>query len=99
MKEDLFHVEEELFVSDKIDCITKILDEKYEPANLKELTANLPQLTANQREQLYDFLKKRFALFGGKENRINRTTGWRTTTSRQTLQSTTSVQANLQTRS
>ena len=47
-KEDLFHVEEELFVTNKTDRITKILDAKYQPANLKELTANLPQLTANK---------------------------------------------------
>ena len=30
-KEDLFHVEEELFVSDKTDGIAKILDAKYKP--------------------------------------------------------------------
>ena len=57
-KEDLFHMEEELSVSDKTDYIAKILDAKYKPANLKELTANLPQLTSNQREQLYNFLNR-----------------------------------------
>ena len=46
-KENLFHVEEELFVSDKTDCIAKILDAKYKLANLKELMANIPQLTNN----------------------------------------------------
>ena len=34
---DAFHVEEELFVSDKTDHIAKILDAKYKPTNLKEL--------------------------------------------------------------
>ena len=49
-KEDLFHVKEELFVSDETNRIAKILDAEYEPENLKELTANLPQLNANQRD-------------------------------------------------
>ena len=54
-KEDSFNVEEELFVSDKTDCMAKILDVKYKPADLKKITANLPQLTANQQDQLYKF--------------------------------------------
>ena len=62
-KEDSFHMEEEMFVLDKRDCMAKILDAKYKLANLKELTADLPQLTANQREQLYDCLNKRAVLF------------------------------------
>ena len=45
-----FHVEEELFVSDKTDCIAKILDSKYKPANLKELMENLSQQNNNQKE-------------------------------------------------
>ena len=32
---DAFHVEEELFVSDKMDRIAKILDAKYKPADFK----------------------------------------------------------------
>ena len=38
---DAFHVEEELFVSNEADHIAKILDAKYKPADLKELTDNL----------------------------------------------------------
>ena len=49
-KEDSFHVEEELFVTNETDRIAKTLDAKYQPANLKELTANLLQLTANQQQ-------------------------------------------------
>ena len=44
---DMFHVEEELFVSDQTDRI------KYKPADLKELTDNLPQLNNNQKEKLH----------------------------------------------
>ena len=39
---DVFHVEEELFVSDETDCIAKILDAKYKPVDSKELTENYP---------------------------------------------------------
>ena len=46
-KEDSFHVEEELFVTNDTDRIAKILCAKYKAVNLKELTANLPQLTNN----------------------------------------------------
>ena len=41
-------MEEELFVTNNTDRIAKILDAKYQPTNLKELRANLSQLTANQ---------------------------------------------------
>ena len=47
-KEDSFHVEEELLVTNHTDRIAKILDATYKLANLKELTANIPQLTNNQ---------------------------------------------------
>ena len=46
-RKDVFHIEEELFVSNKTDCIAKILDAKYKPANLKELTENLSHLNNN----------------------------------------------------
>ena len=64
-KEDSFHVEEELFVTNDTDRITKILDAKYKLADLKELTDNLPQLTANQQQHSYDCLNNRVALFSG----------------------------------
>ena len=52
--ENSFQVEEELFVTNKTDRIAKILDAKYQPANLKGLTADLPYLTADQQQQLYN---------------------------------------------
>ena len=63
--ENSFHVEEELFVTNETDRIAKILDAKYQPANLKELTANFPSLTANQQQQLYNCLNKQSSLFDG----------------------------------
>ena len=65
MKEDYFHMEEELFVSNETDRIAKILDAKYKPADLKEITENLSQLTNNQKEQLQMLLEKQNQLFDG----------------------------------
>ena len=64
-REDAFHVAEELFVSEDTDQIAKILEAKYKPANLKELTASLPQLNDNQKEQLHETLNRRCGLFDG----------------------------------
>ena len=58
-KEDSFHVEEELFVSQETDQIAKILDTKYKPTNLKEITNNLPQLDKTQKEQLHTLLQNK----------------------------------------
>ena len=49
-REDEFHMEEELFVSDITERISKILDAMYKPADLKELTDNLPQLNNNKKK-------------------------------------------------
>ena len=64
-KEDYFHVEEELFVSDETEQIAKILDAKYKLADLKEITENLSQLTDNKKEQLRMLLEKQNKLFDG----------------------------------
>ena len=58
-------MEEELFVLDEIDHIAKILDAKYKLANLRELTANLPQPTTNQQQHLCDCLNDHAVLFDG----------------------------------
>ena len=60
---DAFHMEEELFVSDKKDRIAKILDVKYKPPDFKELKDNLPQLNNKQKEQLHAFLDKQRGFF------------------------------------
>ena len=58
-------MEGELFVLDNTDRIAKILRAIYKPANLKELTENLPQLNNNQKEQLHKTLDKQHGLFDG----------------------------------
>ena len=40
-KEILFHAEEELSVSEEIDCISKILDKKMQQADLNAITRKL----------------------------------------------------------
>ena len=57
-REDTFHMEEELFVSNKTDQIAKILNVKYKSTILTELTENLSQLANNQKEQLHAVLDK-----------------------------------------
>ena len=64
-RKDAFHMEEELFVSDETDRIANTLDAKYKPADLKELTENLPQLNNNQKEQLSALLDKQCGIFDG----------------------------------
>ena len=49
-RKDAFHVEEELFLTDRKDRIVKILDAKYNPSDSKELTDNLTQLNNNQKK-------------------------------------------------
>ena len=58
---DSFHVEEELFFSDKRDRIAEILDAKYKPANLKELQDNLLQINNNQKNNYTHCLTKNVA--------------------------------------
>ena len=70
-KEDSFNVEEELFVSDKTDHIAKILNANHQLSNLKELTANLPHLGANQHQQSFNCLNKRATLFNAASVQAN----------------------------
>ena len=58
-RKDAFHVEDELFVSHDTDRIAKIIEAKYKPTKLKELTENLQQLNNNQKEQLHETLNIR----------------------------------------
>ena len=62
---ETFHIAEELFVSEETDRIGKILDAKYAPADLTEITKNLPQLDQEQRKKLLKTLQSRKKLFDG----------------------------------
>ena len=48
-----------------MEHIKRILDAKYEPANLDEVVANCTHLTEEQQEELYSLLKKHESLFDG----------------------------------
>ena len=62
-RDDVSHMEEELFISNKTNRITKILNAKYKPADLNELTDIVSQLNNNQKEQLHTLLDKRRKIF------------------------------------
>ena len=57
-----FHMEEELFVSNKIDHIAKVLDVKYKPVDFKTITENLLHLNHKQKEQLDALLDNQCSL-------------------------------------
>jgi hypothetical protein len=52
-------------VKDASKRIKEILDAKYEPANLEEITQNCTNLNDEQREDLHTLLKKYQSLFDG----------------------------------
>ena len=64
--ETSYHVASESnLVSDATDRIKKILDAKYEPANLEEVAAANPDLSKEQQDQLLSLLRKHKHLFDG----------------------------------
>ena len=52
-------------IQEASDRINKILDAKYEPANLEQVTKDTPGLDVEQRKQLFHVLKKFEPLFDG----------------------------------
>jgi hypothetical protein len=63
--EDSYYVHDTPCLTEAAERIKEILDAKYEPANLDELTANCTHLTEEQQEQLNTLLKKYKTLFDG----------------------------------
>ena len=59
-----FHIEDES-LNMEFDRIKRILDTKYEPADLDELTQNATHLSLEQRHQLNTILKRHQGLFDG----------------------------------
>ena len=64
-KDESLYVQEESFFSEETDQISKILDAKYQPADLKKITDELGHLDDNQKARLKDTLSKRSSLFDG----------------------------------
>lgn len=63
--EDSFFVMDSPSLVEASERIKQILDAKYEPANISDVTANCTYLTEQQREDLYYLLKKYESLFDG----------------------------------
>jgi hypothetical protein len=56
--EDSYHIQEAPHLEETVERIKRILDAKYEPANLEEVVAGCTHLTEEQKEELYSLLKK-----------------------------------------
>ena len=63
--EDSYYINDTPSLVEAAERIKQILDAKYEPANLEEITANCTHLTDEQREDLFILLKKYESLFDG----------------------------------
>jgi hypothetical protein len=63
--EDSYHIQEAPHLEETVERIKRILDAKYEPANLDEVVAGCTHLTEEQKEELYSLLKKHESLFDG----------------------------------
>jgi hypothetical protein len=55
--EDSYYINDTPCLTEAAERIKEILDAKYEPANLDEITANCTHLTTEQQEQLNTLLK------------------------------------------
>jgi hypothetical protein len=55
--EDSFYINYTPSLIEAAECIKQILDAKYEPANLEEITSHCTHLTDEQREDLLFLLK------------------------------------------
>jgi hypothetical protein len=63
--EDSYYIHDSPCLEEAAERIKRILDAKYEPANLDELTAKCTHLTPEQQEDLNFLLKKYESLFDG----------------------------------
>ena len=63
--EEVFHINEPDSVANNIDHIKKILDAKYEPANLDKVVDRITYLNPTEKTKLNRFLRKHENLFDG----------------------------------
>ena len=62
---EAFYINEPDSVTSDIDCIKKILDAKYEPANLDEVVDGITYLNPTEKTKLHRLLRKHENLFDG----------------------------------
>ena len=60
-----FHIQEDKFYPSESDRIKKILEAKYQPADLKEVIREASYLSREEQQQLYELLKRFETLFDG----------------------------------
>jgi len=65
MPRDAYHISDSPEIEDAVDRVRRILDAKYEAADLQEVVNGLQDLTTEQREALLTLLAKYESLFDG----------------------------------
>jgi hypothetical protein len=63
--ENSYYIHDSPCLEEAAERIKRILDAKYEPANLEEIVANHDHLSDEEKEGLYSLLKKYESLFDG----------------------------------
>ena len=63
--EDSYYIHDTPHLEETVERIKRILDAKYEPANLDEVIPNCTHLTKEQQEELYSLLKRHESLLDG----------------------------------
>ncbi len=63
--EDSFHVQDGARIAEATERMKKILDAKYEPANLEKIVEDSTHLTKDEQQRLYRLLNKYKTLFDG----------------------------------
>ena len=69
--EVMHSVEDPPAVQAETKRIEKILDAKYEPADLEQVTKDIPDLSKEDRDEIYRILKKYEVLFDGRLGKYN----------------------------
>ena len=63
-----FYIQDNSLIENETNRIKKILDAKYEPANLEEIAESALHLSKEEQQQLYQLLSKYKSLFDAKAN-------------------------------
>ena len=62
---DAYYVQDNPNLAESSDCLKKVLDAKYEQADLKEICCNQDQLSTAEQQKLLQLLNKCATLFDG----------------------------------
>ena len=63
--EDSYYIHDTPRLEGTVGCVERILDAKYEPADLDEVVVNCTHLTKEQKAELFSLFKRHESLFDG----------------------------------